>query len=72
MYTLESYVDVFQQTKKRITDKVITDPSLNKAAHSYIDAQTTFAKMLISNSQEIAKYSVDKQCSFWFPSKEKK
>jgi hypothetical protein len=72
MFTLENYVEAFQQTKKRVTDKVIADPVLNKVAHNYIDAQTIFAKMLISNTQEIAKYAVDKQSSFWFPSKEKK
>ena len=72
MFTLENYVEAFQQTKKSITNKVIADPALNKAAHSYIDAQTIFAKMLISNTQEMAKYAADKQTSFWFPSKEKK
>jgi hypothetical protein len=72
MFSLENYVEMFQQTKKRITDKVITDTTLNKAAHSFIDAQTIFAKMLVSNTQEVVKYSVDKQTSFWFPSKDKK
>jgi hypothetical protein len=59
MFTLESYVDAFQQTKKQVTDKVITDASLNKAAHKFIDAQTVFAKMLITNAQDMAKYAVD-------------
>lgn len=72
MYSLENYVEAFQQTKKRITDKVITDATLNKAAHNYIDAQTAFAKMLIGNTQTIVKECVDKQTAFWFPAKELK
>jgi hypothetical protein len=72
MFSLENYVDTFQQTKKILTDKVITDAVLNKAAHSFINAQTIFAKMLVSNMQEVTKYSVDSQASFWFPGKHKK
>lgn len=72
MYTLESYVDAFQQTKKRITDKVIINPTLNKAAHNYINAQTVFAKMVIANTQEVLKHSVDRQSAFWFPEKAQK
>lgn len=72
MYSLENYVETFQQTKKRITDKVITDATLNKAAHNYIDAQTAFAKMMIGNTQTVVKQCVDKQTSFWFPGKELK
>lgn len=54
-YTPEFYIDSFQNTKKIITDKVITDKTLNKAAHSYIDAQTAFAKVLVTNAIDIAK-----------------
>jgi hypothetical protein len=72
MFSLENYVDTFQQTKKIVTDKVITDTVLNKAAHSFINAQTVFAKMLVSNMQDLAKYSVDSQASLWFPKSSKK
>jgi len=72
MYSLESYVDVFQQTKKKVTDKVITDPILNKAAHTFIDAQTVFAKMLIVNTQDIARYAFDNHTSLCTPGKHKK
>ena len=71
MFSLENYVEAFQQTKKTITDKVITDATLNKAAHNFILAQTAFAKMLISNMQVVTKYAVDAQTSCWFPSKDK-
>jgi len=54
-YSPEFYIDSFQNTKKLVTDKVITDKTLNKAAHSYIDAQTAFAKVLVNNAMDIAK-----------------
>lgn len=54
-YSPEFYIDAFQNTKKLMTDKVITDKTLNKAAHAYIDAQTSFAKVLVNNSLDIAK-----------------
>jgi len=68
--TLEAHIDAFQQTKRGLTDKIITDPTLNKAAHDYINAQTEFAKMLAHNFTDIAKYSVDSISSKWFPKEE--
>ena len=65
--TLEAHIDAFQTTKRGITDKVITDPTLNKAAHEYINAQTAFAKMLAKNFTDLAKYSVDSYASKLFP-----
>ena len=47
-YSPEFYIDSFQNTKKLVTDKVITDKTLNKAAHSYIDAQTAFEWGLVA------------------------
>jgi len=57
--TIEAHIDAFQTTKRGLTDKIITDPTLNKAAHDFIDAQTAFAKMLAHNFTDIAKYSMD-------------
>ncbi len=54
-YSPEFYIDSFQNTKKIVTDKVLTDKTLNKAAHAYIDAQTAFAKVVVTNTLEIAK-----------------
>jgi hypothetical protein len=65
--TLDAHIEAFQTTKRGLTDKVITDPTLNKAAHEYIDAQTTFAKMLTKNFTDLAKYSVDSFASKVFP-----
>ena len=52
-----------------MTDQVIVDPILNKAAHNFIDAQRDFAKMLINNHYIISKYSMDSMTGFWFPKK---
>ena len=71
-FTLEAQIDAFQTTKRGLTDKIITDPTLNKAAHQYIDAQTTFAKMLSKNFADLAKYSVDSFASKAFPQTKEK
>ena len=69
MFTLEFYIDNFQSTKKLITNQVFTDPKLNKAAHKFIDAQTQFAKMLVQNTIDMSKYSVDGFSEFLYPTK---
>lgn len=56
---LEDFVDAFQSAKKHLTDGIITDPTLNAAAHRYIAAQTQFAKMCISNTVDILKYNLE-------------
>ena len=65
--TLDAHIEAFQETKRGLTDKIITDPTLNKAAHEYIDSQTQFAKMLAHNFTDIAKYSMDSISNKWFP-----
>jgi hypothetical protein len=71
-FTLEAQIDAFQTTKRGLTDKIITDPTLNKAAHEYINAQTTFAKMLSKNFTDLTKYSVDSFASKAFPQTKEK
>lgn len=66
-YTANFYIDALQHTKSNLTDKVITDPVLNKAAHNFLDAQTVFAKMIAQNTTTIAKHSVDSMCKTYFP-----
>lgn len=53
------YIDSFQSIKRSLTNKVITDPTLNKAANSFIDAQTAWAKMVADNSIDITKHYFD-------------
>lgn len=67
LYTANFYIDTLQHTKSNLTDKVITDPVLNKAAHNFLDAQTTFAKMIAQNTTTIMKHGVDALCKTYFP-----
>lgn len=70
--TADFMIDTFQSIKKGLTDKIITDKTLNKAAHDYINAQTAFAKMLTHNAVDIAKYSADSITNVWFPKQAEK
>ena len=72
MFTLSFYIDSFQSLKHSFTDKVITDPTLNKAANAFIDAQTAWAKMVVNNSTDITKYYFDKQAELLYPKKDSK
>jgi hypothetical protein len=53
------YIDSFQSLKRSLTNKVITDEVLNKAANSFIDAQGTWAKMVAENSINLTKHFFD-------------
>lgn len=65
LIALEDFVDAFQSVKTNLTNRIITDPALNAAAHRYIAAQTQFAKMSISNTVDVLKYCLEqhKNCS---------
>ena len=65
--TIELQIDMLQQLKKNLTDKIIKDPILNKAAHNFINSQTQFAKMLVNNFTDISKYYVESQAKVLFP-----
>jgi hypothetical protein len=67
MFSPDFYIDTFQETKRVITNKIFTDPTLNKAAQDYINAQTAFAKMLAHNAIDITKYSVESVSKVLFP-----
>lgn len=67
MFTPNFYIDSFQSLKHDFTDKVITDPILNKAANSFIDAQTAWAKMVVENATTLTKYVLEKQAKVMFP-----
>ena len=66
-FTPDFYIDTFQSLKRGFTNTVITDPTLNQAANSFIDAQTQFGKMMAQNTIDISKYFVDSISRFWFP-----
>jgi hypothetical protein len=59
MFTPDTIIDNIQGIKRSFTNQVITDPTFNKIAHDYIDAQTEFAKMLARNALTVAKYSAE-------------
>lgn len=68
-YTPELFVDAFQETKRYLTNKIIIDPVLNRAANNYINSQTQFAKMLIENGINISKHSTNSIVNYWISSK---
>jgi len=59
MFTPDAIIDNIQGIKRSFTNQVITDPTLNKVAHSFIDAQTEFAKMTARNAITVAQYSAE-------------
>jgi hypothetical protein len=59
MFTPDFYIELFQSSKRHLTNKIITDKRVNKVANDFIDAQTVFAKMLAKNTIEMMSYTVD-------------
>jgi len=57
--TPDAYIDTFQNTKKNITNEIVTDKTLNKAVNDFIDAQTSFAKSVVYISTSIAKHTLE-------------
>ena len=70
MFTPQYFIDSFQGAKKAFTDTVIKEPTLNKAAHAYIDAQTAFAKVLVNNTFEISQCAIGSVSKVLFPQKD--
>ena len=56
---IHSYIDMFQSTKRTLTNAIIVDKELNKLANRFIDSQTQFAKMLVDNTIDATRYSID-------------
>jgi hypothetical protein len=57
------FIDIFQSTKKGVFKQIVSNPELQRVADRYVDAQTEFAKMLVTNTIDIAKFSLDIICS---------
>lgn len=70
MFSPDFYIDTFQETKRVVTNQIFKDPTLNKAAQDYINAQTAFAKMLSRNAVDLTAYSVESFSKFLFPKTE--
>jgi len=72
MFTPQFYINSFQSLKHDFTNKVITDPTLNKVANDFIDAQSAWAKMVVNNSTTVTKYLFDKQTEVMHSKKDSK
>jgi len=70
MFTPQFFIDTIQSTKKGIFKQIVQDPDLQRVADRYIDAQTDFAKMLVTNTVDIAKFSFEKATECVFSKKE--
>lgn len=60
MFSPEFFIDTVQSTKRSVFNRIVQDEDLRKVADRYLDAQTEFAKMMVRNIIDLAKYSVDK------------
>ena len=60
MFSPEFFIETIQSTKKIVFKRIVQDEDLQRVADRYIDTQTDFAKMLVRNAIDLAKYSVDK------------
>ena len=61
MFSPEFFIDTIQSAKRSVFNRIIKDENLQKVANRYLDAQTEFAKMIVLNAIDLAKYSLD-QC----------
>jgi len=60
MFSPEFFIDSIQAAKRSVFNRIIQDKDLQQVANRYLDAQTDFAKMMVRNAIDLAKYSVDK------------
>lgn len=67
MFTPDFYIDLFQSTKRNMTNQVYQDETLNKAANDFISAQTAFAKMLLNNTLVLTQYSIESISKVFYP-----
>ena len=72
MFTPDFYIDLFQSSKRQFTNQVYKDETLNKACNEFIDAQTTFAKMMAKNYIDLSAHSADAMSKVFFPQKDSK
>ena len=70
MFTPQFFIDSIQSTKRGVFKQIIKDPELQQVADRYIDAQTNFANMLVTNTIAVARYSFEKAADCAFSKKE--
>jgi hypothetical protein len=71
MFTPQFFIDTIQSTKRGVFKQIVKDPELQRVADRYLDAQTEFANMLVSNTIAVTKYSFEKATDCVFSKKEK-
>lgn len=59
MFTPIAFIDTIQGMKRTAANQLIKDTTLNQSAHAFIDAQTEFAKMLVTNTMTMVNHSVE-------------
>ena len=62
MFSPEFFIDTIQNAKKSVFNRIIADPELSAVSDRFINTQSDFAKMLVANTIDLAKYSLDKFC----------
>jgi hypothetical protein len=59
MFTPQFFIDTIQTTKRGVFKQIVKDPELQRVADRYLDAQTEFANMMVKNTIDVARYSLD-------------
>lgn len=59
MFSPVTIIDSIQLARKTVVNQVVSDPTLNKIANTYIDIQTEFAKNLVNATFDFYKYTAD-------------
>jgi hypothetical protein len=70
MFTPQFFIETIQSTKRGVFKQIIKDPEIQRVADRYIDAQTEFANMLVTNTIAVARYSFEKATDNAFSKKE--
>jgi hypothetical protein len=70
MFTPQFFIDTIQNTKRGVFKTIVRDPELQRVADRYLDAQTEFANMLVTNTIAVARYSFEKATECVFSKKE--
>jgi hypothetical protein len=70
MFTPQFFIDAIQSTKRGVFKQIVKDPELQRVADRYIDAQTDFANMLVTNTIAVTRYSFEKITDSVFSKKE--
>ena len=53
-YMTNMWIDTIQNAKKSWVDTWFKDETLNKPLHTFVDAQTTFTKIVMKQANEFA------------------